>query len=574
MYSLGLVTWRFTPVSADDKEWQELLMPSGKRRKLSPAWGAVHYNVADRWLLLEPFGVPTPAWDLQHAATPCLLEEELGNCRVEREDGSLCIVSEVLAQHERLQVAVIHQSWDDTRRCYEYGLPHPIRTVVLRSTVPWSEFVFNIPDTHLVERWKRDAGAQQASAGTRKRKAGQTQSYEDLVLDMPAARVAEQALRDGNTATRGQDPLRLIRGVFFSNFLKRQRDFSAAMGAAHAFDHSDAESGDRDASKDPGGETLRRTLSRLDVLDCLLWRREFRASRIKDSLLAVNLYTDSSPVGGHELQGLVMDAHWREGALARIILPGASLQYGLFDGTNKTIGLLHAMWLLSGPLYVDVWYLCCACVSVTTDMGVESATLCMPNMVRAYCQYMSGTAFSQLGSFVDRSSRWLPHALRISGWSHVWGNLSKEIAHKYPRWPETLENMRALVGFWRGDTWRQHCKKVLRRTHAEDVDLKALDNTCRTMAKWRYETIDQAMSDLLCLRIVCEKHVCADWFADAQDREQLKEVLDACSDHQLWRFMAVAKKGSVRPDGGGASLGYGVCPRKVQGALRRREKNI
>jgi len=342
-------------------------------------------------------------------------------------------------------------------------------------------------------------------------------------------------------------PLKLIRAVYFSDYLKDQRDFTRAMGAAHAFDHTDDESGDRDCSKDPSTSSLRRTLKKLDILDCLLWRREFAAAQELDLLFSVNLFTDSSPVSGYELQGLVMDVHWTNDEGERIILPGSTLEYGLFDATNKTLGLLHAIWLVAGPEHKTVWYVCTKVTSVTTDMGVEIGTLVMPDMVLAYCQFMAGTPFESCGPLVNRSRRWIPRALRISGWSHAWGNISKACAEKIVQWPSVLEKMRALIGFFRVATWRTHVAKCLRQAGAEPVHVKAVEEFACNIAKWRYETVEHSMAELLQVRTTCQRFIRAEWFSNPQDREQLKAVLDACGDEWLWRFIAVTHKQCFQP---------------------------
>ena len=110
---------------------------------------------------------------------------------------------------------------------------------------------------------------------------------------------------------------------------------------------------ERDASNDPGEAELRRTMSKLDICDCLLWLRKLHAARVFDLLFALNVFTDSSLVSGHELQGLVMDVWWSLTSGERVTLPGTSLAHRLFDGINETIGLLHAMWLLTGPHFED-----------------------------------------------------------------------------------------------------------------------------------------------------------------------------------------------------------------------------
>ena len=542
VFGVGLCWWTFQEGAADNAEHQELLEPSDGRRVHGLAWGAAHYKFEDTWPLSEAFPVPAHWWDLQDALTPTLLFDRLRAATVETDASNGRTVEEVLDPYADEAMVVLEQSWNDTERCLTFAMPHPVKSVRLAVTVPWNELVVGHPRQAYVKRWKRDCGAQRAGSGVGKRKAPEPPSFDDLVLEMPKGKkVVVPPADDPSHRPPLPKALRLIRAVNFSDFLKSQKDFSKALGAANAYDN-DVESDERDASRDPGEATLRRTMSKLDILDCLLWRRKFHAARMLDVLFSVNFFTDSSPVSGHELQGLVMDIWWSPDTGERVTMPGTSLAYGLFDATNKAIGLLHSLWLLTGPHYDDVWYVCTKVVSVTTDMGVEVGTLTMPNVVLAYCQYMAGTPFDAVGTVVDRSSRWLPHALRIGGWGHAWGNLAKAVADKHVAWPRRLEQMRELVSFWRVETWRTHIRRMLQRQHVPDAELAVLQRFGATMAKWRYQTIALSMEELRGYRTIAERHMTEAWFSNAQDRESLKAVFDACRDESLWRFLEVAHR--------------------------------
>ena len=532
---LGIVdyTWSYRHVATDDVEWQNVLAVEGASRRQQPAWGVLTYKAVEVWPLIEVFPLAGADLDLEHAATPALLFEELRQRLVPKPNGDICTVEQICNENEDVDV-VLQEDSVCTERLMTWALPYTFRSVRLGTVVPWAQLIVGHPLRSYVNRWKADVGANKVM-GARKR--GGTPAVDELVLAMPKRRRVETVEGAGASAKRPFNPLRWIRCAYFSNYLKDQRDFTAAMGAAHAVDHSDEESGDRDATRDPGASTLRRTFGKMDVLDQLLWRREFHAARVHDLLFAINLYTDSSPVSGHELQGLLADVSWKNGREERVVLPGSSLAYGLFDAVNKTIGMVHALWLLSGPEYEDVWYICSKVVSVTTDMGVERETLTLPNMVRAYCQFMAGTPFERCGQSVDRSERWIKHALRVGGWSHAWGNIAKAVANKVDRWPASLEEMRNLVAFWRVDTWRSHVTTMLKREHAENELVVESSKFRATFAKWRYETIALAMCELLRLRRICQRHIRVEWFSNPQDGEQLQGVLHACTDEWLWRFM-------------------------------------
>jgi len=553
VFGIAECWWLYEPVDAENVEMQRLLTEEGVRSRQRPAWGALHYKAIEVWSLEEAFPLAGDDWNLEDVTTPTLLFSELRNRQVDTGSGDSRTVEQMCEERPGVEMTCLQDESGLAERLLTYAMPLTWRTVRLGASIPWAELVFGHPLRCYVNRWKKDAGARKSMVP---RTRGRDQpSVEDLVVELPAPkrRMVETVEGEGASAKKTFNPLHWVRCVYFSSYLKDQKDFTAAMGASHAVDHSDEESGDRDASRDPGPSTLRRTLSKIDVMAHLLWRREFHAARVHDLIFSVNLYTDSSPVGGHELQGLVMDVTWKDGREERITLPGTSLAYGLFDAVNKTMGLVHALWLLTGPEYEGVWYLCTKVVSTTTDMGIERETLGMPNMVRAYCQYMCGTPFDQCLQGVDRSMRWLPHALRIGGWSHAWGNIAKAVANKVVKWPKALESMRALVAFWRVETWRSHVTKMLKREGVATEIVAASTSFRGTFAKWRYETIALSMSELLQLRIICQRHMRVEWFNNAQDREQLKAVFDACGDEWLWHFM---------------EAGHRECIGKIEGCRR------
>jgi hypothetical protein len=94
---------------------------------------------------------------------------------------------------------------------------------------------------------------------------------------------------------------------------------------------------------------------------------------------------------------------------------------------------------------------------------------------------------------VNPRERLLPMALRISGWSHLYGNLMKSIAKCHPLWPGILQACRDLVSFYRMASWRDHLKLVLAGGRC---DLRPLGHGVAGFAKWRYETISICMVEL------------------------------------------------------------------------------
>ena len=122
-------------------------------------------------------------------------------------------------------------------------------------------------------------------------------------------------------------------------------------------------------------------------------------------------------------------------------------------------------------------------------LPTEKNIVTMLNCVLAYCLWMSGTDFSRCRDFVDKDHRWLPNALRVSGWSHSIGNMARTVAESHRGWPRYLSRVRTLVSFFRNATWRKWIKQAITMGHLherlpEGFALDVLDRFSCTIAKW------------------------------------------------------------------------------------------
>ena len=74
-------------------------------------------------------------------------------------------------------------------------------------------------------------------------------------------------------------------------------------------------------------------------------------------------------------------------------------------------------------------------------------------LLDAFFEWLRGKPIQQLIGAVNPSSRFLPMALPIAGWSHVWGGLMKNYCSRYQRWPEVLELLRLCVCFFKNQVY-------------------------------------------------------------------------------------------------------------------------
>ena len=94
----------------------------------------------------------------------------------------------------------------------------------------------------------------------------------------------------------------------------------------------------------------------MDLVDLLLLRRRWAADMAFDRIDSIHVYSDSSPVTGEELQGMVMDVFYTDEEFLRTVLPGCTLAYGNFDAVSKGMALVWAAWLVAGPSEAGLQY--------------------------------------------------------------------------------------------------------------------------------------------------------------------------------------------------------------------------
>jgi len=232
----------------------------------------------------------------------------------------------------------------------------------------------------------------------------------------------------------------------FASFLRATKEFTEAGVAWDTYKHGIV--ADPEAKNDDPPETLLRAArARMDVVASLIDRRELAGAINADMIEAICLYSDASPVTGTELQGMVAEVVFKSGNLRRIVLPGASLSYGSYDAVNKTIALLHALWLTFGIDKATLRKALELVVSITTDFGVEMLTVEVPDCVDAFYSWMEGEPISTCGLYINWERRLFPRCFRVSGWSHACGNVMKSVAKAVPGWPEILHALRDLCNF-------------------------------------------------------------------------------------------------------------------------------
>ena len=442
LHGLGVVTWMYKRLA--DVEPSGAGEPVAGDRVAARAWGRLDYDLVERWPLIEPLPIPDDI-DLASSAVGCLLEARFRSAFL---SGPEATVESLLDSQAEVFNDMLALSHIQMEVLCEAELPEIVTTVTLGTRIDHSLILFGLPPLSPIARWRAEAGASRSRVP---RVVGvatpQPSPGENALLELPRKRKRRDAVGEQPAEkAKHLDPLKLVDAVAFSLHLRQVSDFSEAMLDAKRFDAEDSdEEVTRDASHDPGRSTLQRAAKRLDIVGMNIERRIWHQEVADDAVEMVNCYSDSSPVVGMELQGMLADIVRKDGAIRRVVLPGGSVFYGNQDAIAKTMVCLWAAWLVFGPLLEHMQYFVDHVRCWTADSPVESYSIELPDCLHAFLAWVAGTALEDCRPLANHTRRLFYRSLRIAGWNHVVGNLMKKVAKTYASWPEILEALRLLT---------------------------------------------------------------------------------------------------------------------------------
>jgi hypothetical protein len=263
----------------------------------------------------------------------------------------------------------------------------------------------------------------------------------------------------------------------------------------------------------------------------LLARRFFRDALSQPGSL--HLTCDSSPITGMDIFGAYIDVFYHDG-FRTFTLPGATLAHGYTTALHKALTLVWSLWLIAGPSMQQLETLLARVRSMTTDWGVESFIPSCGNPLQEFAQTM--------GLRVSEGFRALPnmfaYCVHIGDWNHTIATIVKRSFESVAAWADVLEKLRALVKFFKNSESRNVCMFNLRKLKLTEL-LPLFKSFGATFVRWRYETICQAICDVLSLQDFCVSHLKADFFKRQQQEgaKLLGEVLVACKDRAFWCWL-------------------------------------
>ena len=300
-------------------------------------WGKVSYSFSQFWDLAPPVEPLLAHVYLSLATTPLWFEEQFGDNFLVTANMR---VAEFLSSQEVHFGKVMSFYPKDMDWVQDEDGKVPLPGVLLKHGVGSPDLFASTLGMSLVRAWRRRIKNERIASVDTKRSRS-----DEVLVELPKRyRASSENIIRQNQSNVGNkepfDPLKLMNAVGFGLHFRQSGGFQEALLAAKRYEEDDFVGDvDRSGVRDPAQRTLSRSACRLDVVGMAIERRLWHAEVIEDSVLAINCYSDSSPVVGFEIQGMCVDVIHKDGSRRIAILPGGSVFYGMQDAMNND-GLL------------------------------------------------------------------------------------------------------------------------------------------------------------------------------------------------------------------------------------------
>ena len=215
------------------------------------------------------------------------------------------------------------------------------KALPLGRRIAWKDFVPLEPPQSAVNRWRRDSGINAVRLPNQVAARGAPDNATRKLLALPAKRGppdddAPEAPPRGARAG-DLDPIERVDAISFSLKLRAVQEFSAAIQDADRYNRDDYEEPPPREGIDPVRSHIERMKVHLDAVGMALERRIWAPQRAGDSVIAINCYSDSSPVVGAEIQGMICDVMLTNNRMRRVTLPPSTVHYAHADMINKAM---------------------------------------------------------------------------------------------------------------------------------------------------------------------------------------------------------------------------------------------
>ena len=137
------------------------------------------------------------------------------------------------------------------------------------------------------------------------------------------------------------------------------------------------------------------------------------------------------------------------------VVPGVALRFGGLSCLGGVLAFLWSLCLLVGCGPGLVAWIISLVRSVAADLGTELGFIGRPDVLNAFLVQVAGGDLRTAIASIDPQSRLFRRALRIGGWSHMWGNLMKMACFQIPNWPKVVALIRSCCRFMFMYVYRQ-----------------------------------------------------------------------------------------------------------------------
>ena len=253
-------------------------------------WGTVTYAIEEGFPI-EPIAVSHI--DAKSPAAGLLIEGLAKDSRNKRDGRTIGEVLQSLAA----PVTEVSSTGD-----LKEAISHP---VALGLRVDRRKWFCSTPSAAAVSSWRRSCCGPPPK---RKREATETtaqQQGEAVLLQIPPDRRRRTPEANGDRPKPRQreslDPVKMLLALNLVRMCRQTADLSNVVHAADEYQAGDVLDEDPARKKDHGKSTLQRAMAKADCLGMLLDRRRFAMWKATAAIVAIQVFSDASPVTGEEL---------------------------------------------------------------------------------------------------------------------------------------------------------------------------------------------------------------------------------------------------------------------------------
>ena len=135
----------------------------------------------------------------------------------------------------------------------------------------------------------------------------------------------------------------------------------------------------------------------------------------------------------------------------------------------------------------------------------------------------------------------MPNAVHLPDWCHLTSNGLCLALNNVPSWPAKLDALRSVIDFLKIQDYRNAFQDFLLEERQSE-HAKLLTSFHGSFARWRYNTVADALAAVVKVRPVCERYACKSIWGEVQDASRLASFLRVCADAHFWRRVAVFER--------------------------------